>query len=500
MARGLMTRERARPRAQSRDDDAAAVHLRGARRGNSTRPSMAATTTQADRPGAVRRCRWSRSAPASSATRTSTARATRCAPRGASRASPGSCRRSAAAGSAGSTRPSRCSSCAATTSPRSRCTRSTRGTGSSAWDTVLVVEGDYAGFAHLETLILGTVARRTRVCTNLRTLVDAARPKPVYYFGARSDHALLQPGDGLSAHVGGSGVRLHRRARLADRQAGRGHHPARADRGVRRRHRGGDARGGGGDVRPRCSSSRSWTTTNDSVATSLAVARALEERLWGVRLDTSEFMVDRSVIPQMGAFRPTGVNPPLVWNVRNALDAEGFGDVKIVVSGGFDLARIRAFEEDGVPVDAYGVGASAARGPLGFHRRRRAAGRPPAGEGGARARTNVKLERVKYGVRTREAPYLTVVVILSAARGARPEPSPHGRPQARRRGHREDEDAGGGADAAAAHPRPRRDLRARAQAHQPPATYLHADQAGAADARLAAQGAVRDDLRSGRWR
>src|SRR6476619_4775331 len=101
---------------------------------------------------------------------------------------------------------------------------------------------------------------------------------------------------------------------------------------------------------------------NDSVATSVAVARALEERLWGVRLDTSEFMVDRALIPQMGAFRPTGVNQPLVWNVRNALDAEGFGDVKIVVSGGFDLARIRAFEEDGVPVDAYGVGASAHEG------------------------------------------------------------------------------------------------------------------------------------------
>jgi nicotinate phosphoribosyltransferase len=45
------------------------------------------------------------------------------------------------------------------------------------WDTVLLVEGDYAGFAHLETLVLGTLGRRTRVCTNVRHLVDAARPK-----------------------------------------------------------------------------------------------------------------------------------------------------------------------------------------------------------------------------------------------------------------------------------------------------------------------------------
>ena len=95
---------------------------------------------------------------------------------------------------------------------------------------------------------------------------------------------------------------------------------------------------------------------NDCVGTSLELARALDGRLWGVRLATPDTMVDQSVITQMGAFRPTGVSPQLVWNVRNALDAEGFGDVKIVASGGFDAARIRAFEEEGAPVDAYAVG------------------------------------------------------------------------------------------------------------------------------------------------
>jgi nicotinate phosphoribosyltransferase len=97
---------------------------------------------------------------------------------------------------------------------------------------------------------------------------------------------------------------------------------------------------------------------NDVVRTSLEVARALEGRLFGVRLDTSENLVDRSIIPQMGAFRPTGVNPQLVWNVRNALDAEGFGEVKIVVSGGLNAARVRLFEEEKAPVDVYAVGTS----------------------------------------------------------------------------------------------------------------------------------------------
>jgi nicotinate phosphoribosyltransferase len=134
---------------------------------------------------------------------------------------------------------------------------------------------------------------------------------------------------------------------------------------------------------------------NDCVATSVAVARALEGRLWGVRLDTSEHMVDRSVVPMMGAFRPTGVNTALVWNVRNALDAEGFGDVKIVVSGGFTLARIRAFEEDGVPVDAYGVGSSAHEGRWDFAADVVRLDGHPQARVGREQRVNAKLERVK---------------------------------------------------------------------------------------------------------
>jgi len=131
------------------------------------------------------------------------------------------------------------------------------------------------------------------------------------------------------------------------------------------------------------------------VATSLAVARALEGRLWGVRLDTSEYMVDRSVTPQMGVFPPTGVNPALVWNVRNALDAEGFGEVKIVASGGFNIARIRVFEEDGVPVDAYGVGASIHDGRWDFTADVVRVNGVPQAKAGRELRPNSRLERVK---------------------------------------------------------------------------------------------------------
>jgi nicotinate phosphoribosyltransferase len=64
----------------------------------------------------------------------------------------------------------------------------------------------------------------------------------------------------------------------------------------------------------------------------------------------------------MGEFDPRGVNERLVRKVRDALDAEGFAVVRIVVSGGFTVEKIRSFEEQGVPVDAYGVGSSLIRG------------------------------------------------------------------------------------------------------------------------------------------
>ena len=52
--------------------------------------------------------------------------------------------------------------------------------------------------------------------------------------------------------------------------------------------------------------------------------------------------------------------------MRAKLDTEGFGEVKIVVSGGFDAQRIEQFEAAGAPVDVYGVGSALLRGQTDF--------------------------------------------------------------------------------------------------------------------------------------
>src|SRR5215210_7423429 len=48
-------------------------------------------------------------------------------------------------------------------------------------------------------LCVGVLSRRTRVSTTARSLVEAARPKPVMTLPARNDHWLLQRGDAFAA-------------------------------------------------------------------------------------------------------------------------------------------------------------------------------------------------------------------------------------------------------------------------------------------------------------
>lgn len=225
------------------------------------------------------------------------------------------------------------------------------------YETVMTIEGDFTLFAHLETTYLGVLSRRTRIATNARAIVEAAGGKQVLFFPARFDHHLVQTGDGYAAYVSGAlGVSTDANAEWwGARGMGTVPHALIAaydgDTVLATQKFAEYA-----DPHTNVIALVDWE--NDCVATSLAVARALGARLWGVRLDTSGTLVDRSIWNMMGTFKPTGVIPQLVWNVRRALDAEGFEHVKIVVSGGFTPRRIRDFEREGVPVDAYAVGSA----------------------------------------------------------------------------------------------------------------------------------------------
>src|SRR6266487_240894 len=188
------------------------------------------------------------------------------------------------------------------------------------FETVMHVEGDYTLFAHLETVYLGTLARRTLITTNVVRVLEAANGKPIIFMPARHDHHRVQTGDGYAAYIAGQIVGAEIGVTSEAQASWWG------GRGVGTVPHALIASYGGNTVLaatkfaenadPDINITVLVDFENDSVKTALEVARALGPRLWGVRLDTSGQLVDRSLWDEMGDFDPRGVNERLVRKVR----------------------------------------------------------------------------------------------------------------------------------------------------------------------------------------
>ena len=264
---------------------------------------------------------------------------------------------------------------------------------------VLRVRGRYRDFAILETPILGILTRASRVATNVYKTLLAAKGKPVLFFPARFDLHEVQAADGYAYNIAVQRYNMDYADTLGvfistDAQ--------------------GDWWGGsgGGTVAHSAIASFLGDTAeamlcfsktlpkdtprialvdfnNNCVLDSISVCQAMFQKyidlhqtgdfeeaqrykLFGVRLDTSASLRDISLPPIGDPDIDLGVNPRLVFNVRQALDHAwkewGIGEnfqtiaeeycreVKIIVSGGFSPEKISKFEKLQVPVDIYAVG------------------------------------------------------------------------------------------------------------------------------------------------
>jgi nicotinate phosphoribosyltransferase len=266
-------------------------------------------------------------------------------------------------------------------------------------EAVIKVHGRYRDFALLETPTLGVLTRSSRVATNVYETLMAARGKPVLFFPARFDMHEVQASDGYAYNIAIQRFNMDFSQQIGSFVST-------------------DAQGdwwggaGGGTVAHAAIASFMGDTAeammqfsrilppniprialvdfnNDSVRDTLRVlevmflkyqelcdagdqAEAAKYVLYGVRLDTSGTLRDVSVAPLGDPVLDLGVNPRLVFNVRQGLDsaAENWNlspawkekarqycrNVKIVVSGGFNPDKIRKFERLGVPVNIYAVG------------------------------------------------------------------------------------------------------------------------------------------------
>lgn len=237
------------------------------------------------------------------------------------------------------------------------------------WETIMTIEGLPQYFAHLESVYLGILARRTLVATNVSRVVEAANGKPILFFADRFDHYENQTGDGYAATVGGaSGVATDIMGEWWGKK-GMGTIPHALIACFE-----------GDTTEATLAFAKQYPNVpcislvdfhNDCPKTALEVARRFKAEglaFYGVRLDNSETMVDESIIRngQLGQEKPTGVTPILVRNVRSVLDLNRYDAVKIGVSGGFSQEKINYFEKTKAPVDFYGCGSSLLKGENDF--------------------------------------------------------------------------------------------------------------------------------------
>jgi nicotinate phosphoribosyltransferase len=210
----------------------------------------------------------------------------------------------------------------------------------SAKEVVLRITAPYQSYGLYETAICGILAHCSGWATAARECVEAAQGIPVISFGARHVHPSVAGIMDYSAMVGGcAGCSSVAGGKLSDTEpVGTMPHALIIIMGDTVKTTIAFDKYMPPEV-PRVSL---VDTFKDEAEESLRVAQALKDRLNSVRLDTPS---------ERGR-----VTSDLVKEVRARLDLAGFNHVKIFVSGGVSMERIKQFIEAGTPVDGFGVG------------------------------------------------------------------------------------------------------------------------------------------------
>lgn len=207
-----------------------------------------------------------------------------------------------------------------------------------AKEVVMRIYGSYKDFAIYETVILGILASSCGWATAAREVKKACGDKGFLCFGARHVHPSVASVMERAAVIGGaSGASCILAAKLLDIEpSGTLPHAAMLIAGdtveIAKTYN---------EVMPNNHKRIVLIDTfKDEVEESLRVAKALGDKLYGIRVDTPS---------ERG-----GVTPGLIRELRYKLDIEGYKNVKIFVSGGLTPERIKVLSDAGA--DSFGVG------------------------------------------------------------------------------------------------------------------------------------------------
>ncbi|MCK5945941.1 MAG: nicotinate phosphoribosyltransferase [Mycoplasmataceae bacterium] len=219
-------------------------------------------------------------------------------------------------------------------------------------DIVLELTGQYKYFGEYEGIIDGMLARATSLATNARDVVKAANGKEVIFMGDRADHYLNQERDGYAVALGGVTTQVtdahieghegkavgtipHALIQMFEGDLNK------ALRAYKKEF-------------PNEKLTALVDFNNDVILDTLRAFKEFKEELVAIRVDTSDGVSDKMFLND----EEYGVTPNMIFSLRKALDMVGGQAVKIIVSSGFNVAKIKKFEDVKAPVDVYGVGGS----------------------------------------------------------------------------------------------------------------------------------------------
>jgi nicotinate phosphoribosyltransferase len=209
---------------------------------------------------------------------------------------------------------------------------------------VMVISGRYLEFGILETALLGVICEASGVATRAARCKLAAEGRPVYSFGARRMHPAISPMIERAAYIGGcDGVAAVKSAELIGLEpVGTMAHATILILGEERALKAFDR-----VVDKKVPRVALVDTFQDEKFGAVHAAQVLGDRLTGVRLDTPS--------SRRGDF------PAILREVKWELDARGFSEVKVFVSGGLSEESIRGLNRY---ADAYGVGTWISSAPV----------------------------------------------------------------------------------------------------------------------------------------
>ncbi len=210
---------------------------------------------------------------------------------------------------------------------------------------VLTIEGNYSEFGKYETALLGLICQASGVATRAARCKKASQGKPVYHFGARRMHPGITPMIDRASFIGGcDGVSVRKSAEeLGQKPVGTIPHSLVLLVGdtVKATQFFDEV------VESKVGRVALIDTLGDEKFEALRVAKALDKKLFAVRIDTP-------------ASR-RGDIMELLKEVRWELDLQGFKKVKIFVSGGITEEKIALLNSI---ADAFGVGTYISNAPV----------------------------------------------------------------------------------------------------------------------------------------